>query len=156
MLSPDTQNEASLAYAAGLFDGEGSVGVYIKSNGSIDTAQLTMGMVDPKPVLFMQALFGGGVIKLDKSSRGYRTAWQWSIHSDNALNAAKLMLPYSITKASELRLFVRFMSLRVKKGKSVEHMQERQMIADTIKHMKQLDYGHLNMQNVFLVFEEGA
>jgi len=94
-----------LAYAAGLFDGEGCCGVY--ANGAKHCAvRVQLVLTTPHgPALFAD-LFGGNV-KLS----GYRRpkalpVYVWAVTADRAANALQAMLPWLREKRGQADLCI--------------------------------------------------
>lgn len=92
-----------IAYAAGLFDGEGTV--RIQTTGGI---ALEIQMTDEEPVDRMEALFGGTKKKEGRALDSGRTAYRWSVYGENAVNAATEMLPYSVNKRRQLEVILSY------------------------------------------------
>lgn len=106
-----------LAYIAGLFDGEGSAGVYVvnhnRTNRSskvretykhfLPVAQLKM--TDKDPVMFMKECFGGwyGTSKPAKPiNRG--PIHEWKVSHRKALMFAQTILPWCINESKRKQL----------------------------------------------------
>jgi hypothetical protein len=74
-------NEGDLLYLGGLFDGEGSAGVYSylnrghrRKDGTYNwyqsnTTNISVNMTDPMPVYFIALCFGGSVTKVTNKKR---------------------------------------------------------------------------------------
>ena len=102
----------SLEYAGGLFDGEGSAGVYTIKNykeGEKPTrirAQVQMTMCDKDSLDVMQRLFGGHVYKKKMGPANVRQPWMWIVQGQKAVDTAKVLLAYSQQerKSNQLRV----------------------------------------------------
>lgn len=102
----------TVAWAAGLFDADGSVSLHFAPSrartGSIGRAfrwRLRVGMTDAAAVIRMRDTFGGLVSNGAPTLAG-RPVYLWTIAGAAAVEAARQMLAYSVTKAERLRLFV--------------------------------------------------
>ena len=84
-----------LLYLAGLFDGEGSAGVY-KHNISLNAyPQIALGMTDKEPVQFIAFCLGGNIYSKDKARNPkYKKYYVWKVGCQKAYSAAKQLLPY--------------------------------------------------------------
>lgn len=101
-----------VAWAAGLLDADGSVSLHFAPSrartGSIGRAfrwRLRVGMTDFGAVHRMHDVFGGDVTSGTPTLAG-RPMWLWTISGGAAVRAARQMIPYAVTKAERLRLFV--------------------------------------------------
>lgn len=82
-------------YLGGLFDGEGSAGVYRMKRGKSrmrPTVQLTM--CDREGPEMLQAEFGGYIIS-KKVKEGNKPAWLWIVQGMAAVEVAKRLLTVS-------------------------------------------------------------
>lgn len=96
----------SLLYAGGLFDGEGSAGVYSIHRPRINSPYTTfvptmqIRMCDPEPVWFFKHLFDGGwygVTRPSQTSKNgtkKRIIYEWRISHKKALQVAIELHPY--------------------------------------------------------------
>lgn len=106
-------NDIDIAWMAGFFDGDGSVGAYrYNSNGYIrkKNVELRVAVVSIyKPIIeHIQSMFGGTTYE-DKSSahdsRYYRV-WRWYMHSNKASRFLKTILPYLVVKREQAELSI--------------------------------------------------
>jgi hypothetical protein len=110
---------AHTAYAAGLFDGEGSVQVYYGNNSpnGIGT-KLVVAMMDPKPIYFLQGNFGGSVREQWQKGRP-KPVYFWSVAGEESVNFAELILPYTISKYRQLELYLSLRKLVLVRGRRI-------------------------------------
>ncbi len=105
-------NNDLIAYAAGLFDGEGNINykqykcknpsgkIYMKWNVAMEVA-----MTDLDCIKNFYDIVGVGSIHfkgIGKGSLGKKDQWRWRCSHQKALYLAKLFLPYSVTKRPKL------------------------------------------------------
>ena len=105
-------NNDLIAYAAGLFDGEGNINykqykcknpsgkIYMKWNVAMEVA-----MTDLDCIKNFFDIVGVGSIHfkgIGKGSLGKKDQWRWRCSHQKALYLAKLFLPYSVTKRPKL------------------------------------------------------
>lgn len=108
-----------LAYIAGFFDGEGSVGINLtKVHGQSYAMAVCISQVDPRPLLFISSFFGGEVrISYSKDYRlGKRKLFYWRLYSKNAKRFLIAILPYLINKKNEAEIAIEFQNLRKSNG----------------------------------------
>lgn len=90
---------ADLACLAGLFDGEGTAGVYLHKqrnnrNIPIRSPQVAVAMTDPDPIRFLALCLGGNVYTCGRRTRGNRPVYKWVRAHRKALHAAQALLPW--------------------------------------------------------------
>ena len=97
-------------YAAGFFDGEGTVGAYLctnKSNGKTYKAlTYNMGIMQGSPFALIKLRDKyGGDLRLDKwvkSKFSDRDFWRWTIRGKDSDGFVEAILPHSIEKREQL------------------------------------------------------
>jgi hypothetical protein len=138
-----TKNEKFI-YAAGLFDGEGCVKPYSAQAKSRKVRnfvyELALANNDHRVCEFMKSLFGGTISYYPTSSGKVQARWRITGEASSA--AAAAMIPYSISKKSQLRLFLKLRGMiqanRHGPGQRLSNRerQQRQTIIDEIKQAK--------------------
>jgi hypothetical protein len=102
----------SLAYVAGLIDGDGSVGIACQKRGSGEQerwsyyASVTIGMTQPaKPILeWIHQEWGGSLHPHKTAGEKECPAWQWRVTGDNAVTILRKLLPYLRLKGPQAKL----------------------------------------------------
>jgi len=109
------------AYAAGLFDGEGTV--TLAKDGAKAVFRhpvLSMTSTTYALVLFMQQTFGGHICRHAARKEKHSEAWSWRVTSRTALDAAKLLHPY-IREPEKIRrvelLLTQYAKVTIRNGK---------------------------------------
>ena len=107
-----------LAYMAGFFDGEGSVGIYVKSyakNQYYMKCSLTQaGEFLPN---LMKFHFGGRTYSAGRREIRYKDQWEWKIYGHQAKEFLKAIVPYLKIKRAEAELAIEFQgSMSRRKG----------------------------------------
>lgn len=105
-----TMNE-KLAYAAGFFDGEGSVGI-----GIVPGLRVTVAQTQTAPLIFMQELFGGSIKELHRPISGkahWKRCWHWSLAAWNASDFLVRILPALKVKYVEAAMGILFQDTRI-------------------------------------------
>lgn len=82
------------SYAAGLFDGEGTVTLSKKESSSkFRHPVLSMTSTTYELVVFMQRQFGGHISEHTKKSKKHSKAWSWKVSFKQAVDACKRLHP---------------------------------------------------------------
>lgn len=136
---------ADCAYAAGFFDGEGSIQLMApnKKFGTHIRLKVEISQVDPRPLLWLSERFGGPVRQSDKRSVGTRRriVYRWYLCGRNALGFLALVRPHLIVKADQADLAHSFYKTVQRKGGirvplSPEALAERLRIKAEIKRLQ--------------------
>jgi intein/homing endonuclease len=100
--------EAERAYIAGLFDGEGTIGIYKTRHNP--RLRIRIGMVDKVTLEWVRQRMGG-TIKLVRKEEGKRRAvWFWGLYADAEMkDFIDAIVQFSITKQNELVLCRQFL-----------------------------------------------
>jgi len=118
-------------WAAGIFDGEGTVGVYDCGHGQLRTS-LAVSNTDPRMVLELQALFEVGSIRRNAATARKSALFIWSIFDLNAIQYVLTKLrPFLIVKGEEADIVLSLRSLDA----SIVPAQ-RQLAHDKLKEIK--------------------
>lgn len=103
-----------IAWAAGFFDGEGSIGIYATGKTgyqyrlSVQVSQ--KGNTDSLEKF--KELFGGQISCQDKS----QNYWRWMVYSRQAGNMLEIILPYLVVKKKQAEVALSFQGRRLKSG----------------------------------------
>ena len=104
------------AYAAGLFDGEGSV--YFKRMKqkkhnrpgkpihNVMVIRMEIAMTDKDTVKWCHALFKCGAFGERKVKPGYKRQWRWRVAHRDALYVAKIIWPYAQVKLHKIEQII--------------------------------------------------
>lgn len=87
-----------LIWLAGLFDGEGSAGIYKIRNRNGLRVQMQCTMCDIGPIERLQEVFGGYILKKKRGKTNILQPYMWISTGSNSVRAAKRLLPYSMIK----------------------------------------------------------
>lgn len=125
-------------YAAGFFDGEGTVGVY--TSGARKTGYMSVRIIQKYPEVLKQfkGRYGGS---LSQGSRGY---WTWKLHGGLAVRFLMHIIPFLIEKKRQAELSVEYQVMMNELPHrtsriSAEDVAKRNTIADQLKKMKRSD-----------------
>ena len=86
-------------YAAGLFDGEGSITLTKKrKSDKFRTVCVSMSSTSYELLQFMIDNFGGNIVKKKKYKDHHKQAWSWKLERLKAVNFIRKIYPYMIEK----------------------------------------------------------
>jgi len=113
-----------LAYAAGFFDGEGSIGIYRTNQTQIQISNTCRAALEE----FVK-LFGGHVGKvpakhMEAKNPKWRPAYYWRLYGRNASKALQEMLPYLKEKKPQAELFLTFVEMSPEDKKNSDIPQQ--------------------------------
>lgn len=97
--------ETEKAYAAGIIDGEGCIGVY----GS-RYPRLVINVCSTSDLLLAQlrSQFGGHISALKRQKSHHKDRWNWSISSCRAADCIRTIQPYLFIKREEAAIALKF------------------------------------------------
>jgi len=92
---PERDREIELAWAAGFFDGEGSVSVRRdKRPGRKPTLQLDIEQVDPRPLRRFAVGHTGSIVKREARAEGRRPIYRIAMGENRTLNTIGALWEY--------------------------------------------------------------
>ena|SRR3990167_4851389 len=106
---PTPPSERELAYMAGIFDGEGSVGIY--SNGHRNTVFLRLQVANTSLLLmeWLEERFGGSVYTRNVKDL-YQQRYDWQMRSREAAVLLETLLPFVLIKKAQAEVALRLYS----------------------------------------------
>ncbi len=122
--------KTDLAWAAGLFDGEGCITLKRDYNGSIPTYSLRLVVVNTHlPALEeLRLLFGLGSIRQSAPrSKKQKARWDWRVASRQAETVLRLLLPHLRIKREEAKIAVLSRKYQQKVGANTENPNKEQL-----------------------------
>lgn len=133
--------QTRVAWAAGFFDGEGSVGTPTRRHINISISQ-----VDPRPLAIVKELFGGKIFFHDsagvrRNGDRWKPQWRYHLSGYQASVALREMLPYLIVKrdSAELAIEMARTMRPTRKGRpsklSAEETARREDLAGKIRYL---------------------
>lgn len=135
--------DVELAYVAGFFDGDGSVGVYWAKHrrgrhGGYYTLRANIGQRHYLPLFDLLLEQFGGFLSYRKKG----SMWQWTVGSAQALRFLEAILPYSRNKRPQVELAVKFQK-RMRRhgppGLTPDEFAWQEAIAGEIKRLKKAE-----------------
>ena len=102
------------AYAAGLLDGEGFVGLDVGRKGSSYAVRVDFGMTEKaSSVLYrMQKVYGGNVASGRDATEKWDAVLTWRMHGNVASDFLRRVQPYLILKVEQARLALELQGIR--------------------------------------------
>ncbi len=104
-------NKVQLAYAAGIMDGEGNIGIvkrqWSKRNDKYHL-QVRVTMCDREIPEWFQSHFGGGLSIRKRTNLNHRPVYTWQISHRSCIPMLKAILPYLICKKPQVELGIAF------------------------------------------------
>ena len=103
----------NLAYAGGLFDGEGIICIAkVRTNknkgGLYFGLRIELSNTNEQVVRWIQCYFGGSVYERYADIDTRRTLWAWHIRGQMALGFLKIIIPYLRIKKQQAELAIEF------------------------------------------------
>jgi hypothetical protein len=94
--------ELELAWAAGLFEGEGTISINKAHTNHLSTLRCMVGNTDIEVVQFFLQRWGGHWHEI-KASGNKRTAWKWSVAATKAAKFIGDIAPYLRTERVKVK-----------------------------------------------------
>lgn len=116
-------NPIDLAWAAGFFDGEGSIFIQNKGKG-ITSLRITTSQVNPLPIAKFFELFGGHTSYQTPKNKNWNPQWKWEQDSRSASETLEKLLPYLIVKKEVALLALEFQAQKRKGRKLTQSDRE--------------------------------
>mgnify|MGYP001559144618 CR=1 FL=1 len=91
-------SSAETAYAAGIFDGEGSVSLTRNHSNRWPGPQVSVASTDPELMDWLKAHFGGVVTRKRTYAQHHRPSFQWKLTDRKALDFLRLVRPFLVIK----------------------------------------------------------
>lgn len=113
---------ADIVYAAGFFDGEGSINICLvkhsKSGRSYHQLFVTVAQVDPRPLIWLKENWRGSVCFRNPPSNTdtQRPSYRWQVSGPTAAKFLADVQPYLKVKDKEVAIALAFRELKCKLG----------------------------------------
>lgn len=106
---------ATDAYAAGLIDGEGYIGIARRNGAGQFTLRVDVGMTVKAKALLeeLKERYGGHVTLSRKATERWEAAYAWRIHGSQAATFLRQVSPYLRLKAEQARLALKVEEIRL-------------------------------------------
>ena len=93
--------EQKILVLAGVFDGEGSFGVWSRGKGRAKHLQVKVDTTDADMVIRFYEMFGGIFFSHTPKKENYKHLFRWKITGDKAWNCLSEMIPYMCQRRRE-------------------------------------------------------
>lgn len=133
----------TLAYLAGILDGEGHVGIHLEKRQGYHyaVARIAVGMTNEAAVRALARVFGGTAKKRPPGLRGRKPVFLWQVTNKLATKVAKTLLPYLVVKAPQAACIVALDHMKQEPRVKVqnwwarpeEYRQREKSLADAVK-----------------------
>ncbi|MDO8752579.1 MAG: LAGLIDADG family homing endonuclease [Anaerolineales bacterium] len=117
-----------LAYAAGLFDGEGSITLTRHRNNRTHSPQVSVTSTDYEVVRWFRERFGGSVVTKQPRKSNHSVSYDWRLTDRRALAFLELIRPYLVIERKIRRidlLLNDYVACTPRNGRYTEEMAER-------------------------------
>jgi len=144
--------KSRIAYAAGIIDGEGYIGIKVykpsKNNGTINYTYLpriVIKMNSGEIMDFFHGTFGGAVNLVPQKDSGYFPGFAWELCGSSATKVLKKLLPFLRTKKKQAEAAIRLQS-RIDVGKIKGHRRGSPLSENEVMIRKKIheEVKHLN------------
>lgn len=133
----EIEQEMEYAWAAGLIDGEGYIGI-LRVEGTKTrysySPQLTVSMTHKDAIYKLQHIFGNGHVSIaDAKSEDRQLKYTWRSTHDTVRRNLKAIYPYMVTKRLQCQLALQYFGESLNKTRGQGNITE-------IEHIKRDDY----------------
>ena len=90
-----------IIWLSGLFDGEGSFGLWSKGVGRKKIFAATIEMGDEDIIQRFQDMFGGAKFKTKKKDMRFKQMWRWRAQGERAYDCVEKMIEYMSLRRQE-------------------------------------------------------
>jgi hypothetical protein len=101
-------HDLSIAWAAGFFDGEGTIGIASRRGGRSHILRVGISQVAKAPIAQFADLFGGRVYSYGAAKAGRQPYFQWIAESAKAATTLQALHPHLLVKDQEAAVALEF------------------------------------------------
>jgi hypothetical protein len=120
--------DTELAYAAGLFDGEGSISLVRQKNNRSHSPQVAVASNDYEVLAWFQTRFGGSIVTKQPRKSTHSVSYDWRLTDRRALLFLQLIRPYLVIERKIRRidlLLNDYLACTPRNGRYTNEMAER-------------------------------
>lgn len=117
-----------LAYAAGLFDGEGSISLIRHHDNRTHSPQVSVASTDYEVVSWFRERFGGSIVTKQPRQSNHSVSYDWRLTDRRALVFLDLIRPYLVIERKIRRvdlLLNDYVACTPRNGRYTKEMVER-------------------------------
>ena len=96
--------DTELAYAAGLFDGEGSISLVRQKNNRSHSPQVAVASNDLEVLVWFRKRFGGSIVTKRPRKSTHSVSYDWRLTDRRALTFLQLIRPYLVIERKIRRI----------------------------------------------------
>ncbi len=118
--------QEDIIYTAGLFDGEGTVGIRkdTRPNYISYTLRCSVTSTNKDIIIWLYNKYGGNYYLRPRTNSKWKDTWVWQLSTRQAKSFLELVIPYLKIKYKQAELGLQFIPLpRKDKDKSIMHAQ---------------------------------
>ena len=127
--------DTELAYAAGLFDGEGSISLVRQKNNRSHSPQVSVASNDYEVLAWFQKRFGGSIVTKQPRKATHSVSYDWRLTDRRALSFLELIRPYLVIERKIRRvdlLLNNYLACTPRNGRySAEIAEQKQALIET-------------------------
>lgn len=119
------------AYAAGLFDGEGSISLVRQHNNRWPSPQVAVASADYEVVQWFRVRFGGSIVTKQPRMSTHSVSYDWRLTGRRALGFLQSIRPYLVIERKIRRidlLLNNYLACTPRNGRYSEEMAERKQV----------------------------
>ncbi len=130
--------DTDLAYFAGIIDGEGCFCLHKSGDRAVFGADLSVGNTDPRLVHWIQARFGGRILRRQFADKRCKVFYHWRLASRDLDAVTLAVLPYLVIKRDQAELMLAYRKTIVPRGRGQRNKHVSVMSSDEIQHRRDL------------------
>ena len=97
-------DECEIAYAAGLFDGEGSISLVRQRIARFHSPQVSVASTDREVLEWLQKRWGGSIVTKQPRKAAHSVSYDWRLTDRRALSFLQLIRPYLVIERKIQRI----------------------------------------------------
>ncbi len=121
-------DQIEIAYAAGLFDGEGSVSLVCHRSNRSHSPQVAVASNDREVLAWLQKRWGGSIVTKQPRKVTHSVSYDWRLTDRRALAFLRLIRPFLVIKRKVRRidlLLSEYIACTPRNGRYSDEMAER-------------------------------
>ncbi len=123
--------KTDLAYAAGIIDGEGWIGIGRKGGKRLDSyCRVTVGNTNEWLVKWLQVTFGGTISISNRNPAKWKRQYYWNLNEHETLDFLKVIYPYLRIKRPQAEIAIQFLENRFKNGLIRSTISEKELAVE--------------------------
>jgi len=127
--------ETEKAYAAGIIDGEGTIGIWREARGKNSSGyryRVALEVSNTKELLidWLVEKFGGYKAKSNASKDNQQLLWKWRCTTSRVPDVVNELIPYLLIKVEQAKLTAEFCAIAKKYNQGVGRRQNGQALAE--------------------------